>query len=56
MNNQLERLIAKLCDADNRHKSADKVLVHNLNDWYVTITQLDTNDQIVYNKDRKGKL
>lgn len=40
MNNQMEQLIANLCDADKRttdeltRKVAEVVLIHNINDWY----------------------
>lgn len=48
MNNQLERLIADLCDADKRNadpelqKAGALIIVQNVDDWYknhVTITQ-----------------
>ncbi len=33
----IEQLIKKLCDADNRHKMAGKVYIHQVNNWYKKI-------------------
>ena len=45
MNNQLEQLIADLCDADKRNadpelqKASEIICVNLAAEWYVTITQ-----------------
>lgn len=57
--NQMEQLIANLCDADKRttdpqtHKAAEVILVHNVNEWCksVSITQQERGQNIVRTND-----
>ena len=30
----IKKLIKQLCNADNRHKHADKIYVHQIDNWY----------------------
>ena len=33
----IEKLIEQLCNADNRHKMAGKIYIHQVNNWYKKI-------------------
>lgn len=43
----IEQLIQQLCDADNRHKMAGKVYIHQVNKWYKTNLSLVSKRQPV---------
>ena len=45
---QIPYLVASWCNADRRGRFADKILVHNLNDWYLQGAERIDIDEVRY--------